>query len=286
MKILASLLLSLSSILVAENTLQNSAVLRASSNPNDSYTTEKDRLILINLRQQISSQFGKKYDAISIRVSNGAVTFVGTVDNHLDVQTMTNKGHSVQGVTTIANRLIVANKGQIADSGNALNSYTTDKDRVLALNVRGAIKKAFGSAYESLKISVQNGIVRLTGLVKSQQDVDKLLTLAGSLDGVAGVDNRLTLPVPPPPRYEDSQTVDPRDSYSTAVDRQIVITLRAALENISADNYDKVYINVVHGLVTLSGNVPSKRDAKLAVDKAIQTQGVRTVNDTLRYAAS
>lgn len=286
MKIFAALMLSLSSVLVAENTLQNSAVLRASSNANDSYTTEKDRLILINLRQQISSQFGKKYDGISIRVSNGAVTFVGTVDTHLDVQTITNKGHSVQGVTTIANRLIVANKGQVADSGNALNSYTTDKDRVLSLNVRAAIKKAFGSSYEGLKISVQNGIVRLIGLVKSQKDMDTLVRLAGSLDGVAGVDNRLTLPASPPPRYEDSQTVDPRDSYGTTVDRQIVITLRASLENISADNYDKVYINVVNGIVTLSGSVPSKKDAKLAVDRAIQTQGVRTVNDTLLYAAS
>jgi len=283
MKRVLQLLLLTAPLLAQDLSFQHSFTRSEVDNPNDSYTSNKDHHILRNIREHVSSQFGTKYAGISIRVSNGLVTFEGSVENSQDRQAMTNKALSVQGVLNINNNLLITNRGQATDTVNDLNTYTTERDRQLTLNIRGALKNNFGNIYDPVRISIQNGVVRLVGVVKSQKDIDQIIATINSLDGVSGIDNQLTIKATPPANFGDNQTVDTRDSYYGVRDRQIVISLRSQLMNISSDRYAKIALDSTNGIVTLSGSVLSKEDAALAVNKALLTQGVASVNDLLTY---
>lgn len=265
--------------------LEHSTTLAATYNPHDSYTTEKDYQILLNIREHISSQFGTKYDGIAIRVSNGAVTIEGAVDNHQDLETITNKAYNVQGVGFVNNNLVIANRGQATDSGNNLIQYLTERDRQIALNIRTQLRLEFGSLYDHLAINVENGVVRISGLVGNISDSNDILRIASHVEGVEHVDNQLDIKQTPSLQFEDNQVVDPRDSFVTVTDRVIVISLRGQLTAVSDMKYDKIYIHVDQGIVTLTGDVPTQTDAAIAVLRATRTQGVQSVNDLLRYGA-
>ncbi len=283
MKRILQFLLLTAPLLAQDLRFHPNITLSAGGNLNDSYTGNKDHYILLSIRENLSSQFGTKYDGIAIRVSNGLVTFEGSVDSSQDRRAITIKALSIQGVLNVNNNLLITKSEQSTDNVNDLNTYTTERDRQLILNIRGALKSGYGTTYNHVRINIQNGVVLLIGVVKSQKDIDQIVETVSSMEGASGINNQLSVKPTPPANFKDNQIVDTRDSYYGVRDRQIVISLRGQLTTISADSYAKVTIDSINGVVTLKGNVPSKDDAALVVRKALLTQGVASINDFLTY---
>ena len=129
---------------------------------------------------------------------------------------------------------------------------------------------------------VENGIVRLDGSVESEIERDLAGEIAKSIDGVRGVDNRLTV--------DDSsaRTAPASDAGREAQGfRQVVIdaTLTARIKSKLLANGDvsglSVDVDSSGGNVILSGTVDSEEEKELIASIAINTEGATSVNNLL-----
>lgn len=73
--------------------------------PRDSYATSNDRIIVINIRNQLASVPGDRYKNTYITVINGGVTLFGQVATKQEADAAANKAQHVTGVLSINNTL-------------------------------------------------------------------------------------------------------------------------------------------------------------------------------------
>ncbi len=76
----------------------------------------------------------------------------------------------------------------------ACASHRGITDEGLAANVRSAVAEAFsGSPPAMVDISVRNGVVTLSGQVRSEDDRRKVVRAVNSVNGVRTVINQMTI---------------------------------------------------------------------------------------------
>lgn len=124
-----------------------------------------------------------------------------------------------------------------------------------------------------INTDVKNGVVILTGKVES--DVDKALAeeLVASLEGVNSVDNRLTV-------IDNKSTKDSK-MLIALTDSKIETVVKTKLLSESEVSGTAIEVEVIKGVVTLSGQVDSDAAKQLAVAIAKNTTDVKSVVDKL-----
>ena len=127
-----------------------------------------------------------------------------------------------------------------------------------------------------INTDVKNGAVTLTGKVES--DVDKALAeeLVENLDGVTGVENKLTV-------MESDSTAAGEDS-SGLKDAKIATVVKTRLLFESEVSGTDIDVDAKNGVVTLQGEVESDAEKDLAVAIAKNTTDVSRVIDKLDVA--
>lgn len=127
----------------------------------------------------------------------------------------------------------------------------------------------------SFKINtdVKDGVVLLTGKVES--DVDKALAgeLIEGLDGVARVDNQLTV--------DKGAAVKSEESGSALTDAKIATVVKTRLLMESEVSGISINVDANNGVVTLQGEVDSNAEKDLAIAIARNTNDVSQVIDKL-----
>lgn len=82
--------------------------------------------------------------------------------------------------------------------GNAVDNAATNtgqalSDTAITSKVKAAIFAEPGLKTLQINVETTNGMVTLTGTVNSQRNSDKAVAIAGNVEGVKGVSNRLTV---------------------------------------------------------------------------------------------
>jgi hyperosmotically inducible periplasmic protein len=200
----------------------------------------------------------KKFQSVSVSVLDGNVMLTGTVPMYADKEDADRRVHHVKKVRGVDNDIEVASAG-ISD--------TALRDKLatgLAYDRVG-----YGTtAFNSITVGVQNGVVTLGGTVYGPVDHDSAISLVSNTPGVKDiVDNIEVAPVSP---------MD--DQLRLALAR--VIYGAPQLQKYALDPAKPIRITVVNGNVTLTGVVDNKMDRDVAGIKANSVPGVfKVVND-------
>ena len=135
----------------------------------------------------------------------------------------------------------------------------------------------------TIDTAVDNGVVHLTGSVESDIDHDLAGELAKGIDGVVEVDNDLQVDARSSAAQQASN--DPsakKESFGTWVDDA---TTSAAVKSKLIANPNtkalKIHVETRGDVVTLSGQVASSEESKLAEEIARNTGDVKDVDNQL-----
>jgi hyperosmotically inducible periplasmic protein len=206
----------------------------------------------------------KQYKSVQATVQNGEVTLRGSVDFYADKESADNRAHHVKKVKGVDNLIEVA--GPIVEDvtlrNKLANSLATDR-------------VGYGTtAFNSLTVAVQNGVVTLGGTVYGPPDKDSALSLVANTPGVKDiVDNIDVLPLSP---------MDDQLRLRLAN----VIYGTTQLQKYALDPAKPIRITVVNGNVTLTGVVDSKADSDIAGIRANGVPGVFKVTNNLQVAGA
>lgn len=189
---------------------------------------------------------------VNADVQEGHVTLMGSVPSYLAQQSALNDAQIVQGVVSIDNQIDVT-FGESAPNHEDLRTH-----------LENTFRWNPNLTDQAIGVSVDNGLVTLTGSVDAVWKKLRAENICLEVFGVQGVTNEIR--------------VVPRHSVPDETISQNVV---AALErNVGVDETG-IRIKVQHGVVTLSGTVPSWIARNAAFDSALFTDGVVDVIDNL-----
>jgi osmotically-inducible protein OsmY len=188
------------------------------------------------------------------------VTLAGTVDVYADKEDADRRIHHVKGVKGVDNNIQIA--------GSSVED-TTLRDKLAERLSYDRV--GYGTtAFNSITIGVQHGVVTLGGTVYGPPDKDSAISLVSHTSGVKDiVDNLEVAPVSP---MDDQLRLQlARSIYGTP-----------ELQKYALDPAKPIRITVVNGHVILSGMVDSKMDHDVAGIKANGVPGVFSVANELQ----
>jgi hyperosmotically inducible periplasmic protein len=204
----------------------------------------------------------KQYSGIQATVQNGEVTLRGSVDFYADKESADSRVHHVKKVKGVDNLIEVAGPRveDVTLRNKIANSLATDR-------------VGYGTtAFNSLTVAVQNGVVTLGGTVYGPPDKDSALSLVANTAGVKDiVDNIEVAPISP---MDDQLRIRLAN----------VIYGTTQLQKYALDPAKPIRITVVNGNVTLTGVVDSKADSDIAGIRANSVPGVFNVINNLQVA--
>jgi osmotically-inducible protein OsmY len=203
----------------------------------------------------------KRFQNVTASVHGPEVVLAGSVETYADKEDADKRVHHVKGVKGVENEIGVGGGGSVEDT--KLRDTLAEKlsyDRV-----------GYGTtAFNSITIGVQHGVVTLGGTVYGPPDKDSAISLVSHTPGVKDiVDNLEVAPVSP-------------------MDDQLRLQLARAiygtpeLQRYALDPAKPIRITVVNGHVILSGMVDSKMDHDVAGIKANGVAGVFSVANELQ----
>jgi osmotically-inducible protein OsmY len=118
-------------------------------------------------------------DRITTTVSNGELTLEGSVDTWMQRQDAERAVHRITGVRSVTNRITVA--GPAVDEGR------------LKHEIEQALERQAEREAKRIHLSVQNGIITITGAVRSWGEKNAIRRIASVAPGVRGVEDQMTV---------------------------------------------------------------------------------------------
>jgi len=142
------------------------------------------------IRTKLKSDSDLKNNKIEVTVDNGVATLTGTVDT-ADERAKADALAKVNGVVRVDDRLDVGSQGMKATVTDAATTAKL-KSEFLTDDV---VRKG------DIAVTTNNGVVTLSGTVRSEEARRRAVDLARGQDGVMRVDDKLTVaPTPASPQ--------------------------------------------------------------------------------------
>lgn len=116
--------------------------------------------------------------ALRVRADEATVTISGEVKSESDRDTLEKTARLTPGVTEVVNELTVKENGNDAE---------------LARRVEAALMRDVPDLSQGVRVSVNNGVVTLSGEKRSHREIDHLLSIVLMVDGVRDIRSELVL---------------------------------------------------------------------------------------------
>ncbi len=204
----------------------------------------------------------KQFSAVQASVRDGIVVLTGVVPTYADKEDADRRAHHRKNVKGVSNQIQVA-VGEIAD-GTLLRKLVekVSYDRV-----------GYGTtAFNSITVSVQNGVVTLGGVAYGPVDKDTAVSDVANTVGVRDVvDNIEVAPL------------SGNDDRIRAEEFRAIYSF-PTLTKYAIDPAKPIRITVINGNVTLTGMVDTKQESEAANIRANTVPGVFKVTNELQVA--
>ncbi len=193
--------------------------------------------------------------------ANGVATLSGTVTDYENKADADKIVHKVKGVSAVRNEIQVAGP-DVPDA----QLQKTLIDKISSVSI------GYGNVFDAISVSVQNGVVTLSGHAHDYPNRDSALAVASTTPGVKDV--------------IDDISVDP----VSPMDWQLRLAVARAvygfpsLNRYAIDPEKPIRISVQNGHVELYGVVDSKADKDAAGIRANSVPGVFSVENDLQVA--
>jgi len=253
--------------------LSSSGRLTASADPVDNVLSEMAAKAALSLDPYLWSM------PVTVSARDGRLTVSGMVELPVQKRLVLRKMSQVVDGAVIVDELVVASAGPADDTRRRVPAHLA-KDRSTALAVRKKLRDSADIVLDNLHVEVSEGTVTLEGAAASAEDVAEAGRLAGEVDGVASVDNRL--------RVRDEEAVDEaarrveRGWKKRLHDALVAAQARKMLAANDALASSRIQVEVYNGVVTLSGEVPDEDALLLAEQLTAELRGVALVKNELQ----
>jgi osmotically-inducible protein OsmY len=204
----------------------------------------------------------KQFHNVTVTIdNNGIATLAGAVDLYEYKLDAEKRVHHAKGVTAVRNLIQVA------------GPTVSDADLQAKLGEKLAYDRVgYGNTFNSITLSVENGVVTLGGHARTDVDKDSALALAATFPGVKDVIGEIEV-----------------DPVSMADDQTRLQVARAiygypSLNRYAIDPAKPIRISVQNGNVELYGTVDSQSDKEVAFLRANGVPGVFSVKNYLQVA--
>lgn len=137
-----------------------------------------DAGIRLDINDKLLKRSTTLFSNVSVEVVRGRVLLVGTVASSADREEAGTIAQSAQGVKEVDNQIQIADDGGVG--GYAGDSWITTK-------VKSNLVTDFSLNGFSIGVETVNGIVYLSGVVRSDAQRDKAVEIARSISGVQKV---------------------------------------------------------------------------------------------------
>ena len=222
-------------------------------------SARNDSQIQADINKQLSN---KKFNGMEASVQNGVITLKGTTDLFEYKQEADKKAHRVKNVAAVRNQIEVGGK-EVSDQ--ALGQALAEKlqyDRI-----------GYGNVFNAIKVSVQNGVVTLSGSARTPVDKDSAISLVSNYSGVKDVVDEVEVQ-PASPMDDQIRMATARAIYGYS-----------SLSRYAMDPAKTIRIAVDRGNVELWGVVDSQADKDTAYIRANGVPGVFKVTNNLIVAS-
>lgn len=191
---------------------------------------------------------------VFVNVQDGKVELSGNVENMAARMAAERNAHEVQGVLAVNNRLTIK-----FPPGSALPT-----DAELKNNVENLLSWNNELNVDHIDVKCINNVVTLSGTVETYWEKHHTSTVVGAVKGVLEVINEISVV---PAMTQNDESI--KEEISKAFQRTYLI------------DDGKILVEVVKGVVKLTGNVPNFFVKMQAKNMAKQTRGVKEVIDYL-----
>ena len=205
---------------------------------------------------------GSSFKNVQISVQNGIATLSGSVSLYDDKARADLKTHHVKGVQGVRNNIEVA--------GTDIPDAQLQEKLVKAISYD---RVGYGTTiFNSISVSVENGVVTLGGYAYGPTDAASAVSLAANTRGVKDVIDNITAD-PPSPMDDRIRAATARAVYGFPM-----------LQQFAMDPAKPIRIQVSGGHVTLFGVVDTQAEKDAAGIRANTVPGVFSVDNQLVVA--
>jgi osmotically-inducible protein OsmY len=243
--------------------------------PHALYVDRSDREIQEALGDAILFDPRVNSFVIGSSVSSGVATLSGEVSTLAAKNAAGEIAENTVGVTRVANEVEV-------EPGTVM-------DPALELRTTSALKNNVITAPHEIQIDVDQGVAKLSGMVKTFAEKAQAEIVASNVHGIRQVENKLFVQTPKLFVTELSSVLDypyvaPWASRVSSVPLKTDLEIQSDIEReLLWSPYvfdDEVEVKVENGVATLTGSVESRRERGAAVANAYQG-GAVSVDDQL-----
>jgi len=217
-----------------------------------------------NLQAEITNKAlnKSKFKNVQSSVSSGIVTLTGTVDVYDAKEDADKRVHRIKGVKGVQNNIEVA--------GPEISDTQLQDKLVKAIQYD---RVGYGTTpFNAIGVSVENGVVTLSGHAYGPVDADSAAAVAANTPGVKDVINDIQ--------------VDPVSPMDDRIRMQVFRSVYGfpSLNKYAIDPGKPIRISVQNGNVTLYGVVNNQADKDAAGIRANSVPGVFKVTNNLQVA--
>lgn len=215
---------------------------------------EDDHRIVSAAKKSYVYQTYLSDDNIKIQSKDGTVTLTGEVSNQAHKSLAADTVENLPGVRSVDNQLKVKSANEHSDAWVELKVKT-------ALLFRRSVSGTKTS------VTVQDGVVTLTGEASSQAQKDLTEEYAKDIEGVKAVKNDLKVSAAPPARTV-GEVID---------DASITAQIKSALLTHRSTSAIKTKVTTRDGVVMVSGEAGNQAEKDLVTKLVNDVKGVKSV---------
>ena len=260
-----------------------------------------DSVITVKVKAAIINDPLLKASEIKVTTENGTVWLSGTLDSQEKINRAIEVAKNQENVKSVQNNLTLGVSEQSASeqagqkldkAGESIGQYIDDS--VITANVKAAIIDDPLLKATEIKVTTDNGLVRLSGVLDSQEKINKALEVAKNQENVKSVQNALALGVPGQSAADlASQKLDEaKESISDKMadadrymdDSAITGNVKAAIIDDPLLRASEIKVTTENGTVWLSGTLDSQDKINRALEVAKDQAGVKSVRNELTLA--
>ena len=170
----------------AETTTMDKAQASAESTGNKVGSFMDDSAITAKVKAALVDNDSIKSTDISVKTDKKVVTLSGFVQSQSQAEAAVAAAKAVEGVSSVSDKLHVRDSKESSMKGYAGDTATTSevKAKLLADDIVPS---------RNVKVETTDGVVQLSGTVKSQAQSDRAESIAKAVDGVKSVKNDLKM---------------------------------------------------------------------------------------------
>jgi hyperosmotically inducible protein len=210
-----------------------------------------------------------EYDTVKAISRNGVVTLTGTVAKASHKSLAQDTVEALPGVESVENVLYVTDR--IPPKGS---------DAWICAKVKSALRFHRNVSYAGTSVSVNNGVVTLSGEASCAAERQLAGEYADDVEGVKNVNNEMTVVA--------NATPPPERAGGKIDDASVTAQVKASLLSHRSTCAIKIKVQTADGVVTISGAARNAADKSLITRLAKDTDGVNSVINamTIELAAT